>query len=373
MNSIKEAQRLGQDIWLDYIRRGLINSGEFRRYIEQGISGVTSNPTIFEKAITGNSDYDESLLPLVRENKDTGEIYEALILQDIGAAADILRPIYEDSKGEHGYVSLEVNPKLAYDTDGTIEEGLRLFAALNRPNIMIKVPATAEGVPAIRRLVAEGINVNVTLLFSLDNYQESANAYIMGLEELAQKNVDVTKVASVVSLFISRIDTAVDSLLDEHIRQGQEQLKPLRGKAGVATAKLLHQAYKDTFSSERFARLKAKGARVQKPLWASTGTKNPAYSDLLYVEPLIGPNTINTMPPETITAFLDHGKVGATLEEDIPEARRTFLELEAAGINMESVTGMLLDKGVRSFIESFDKLLIGITEKSGLLKKGQAN
>jgi len=373
MNSIKEAQHLGQDIWLDYIQRGLISSGEFRRYIEQGISGVTSNPTIFEKAITGNSDYDESLLTLVRENKDKGEIYEALVLQDIGAAADMLRPVYEDSKGEHGYVSLEVNPKLAYDTDGTIEEGLRLFAALNRPNIMIKVPATVEGVPAIRCLVAEGINVNVTLLFSLDSYQQSADAYIAGLEELIQKNVDITRVASVASLFISRIDTAVDMLLDEHIQQGQGRLMSLRGGAGVATAKLLNQAYKNTFGSERFARLKARGARAQRPLWASTSTKNPAYSDLLYVEPLIGPNTVNTMPPETIKVFLKHGKVRDTLEEDLPEARRIFVDLETAGINMESVTVMLLDKGVRAFIDSFDKLLVGITEKSGLLTKGQAN
>jgi transaldolase/glucose-6-phosphate isomerase len=373
MNSIKEAQRLGQDIWLDYIQRGLISSGEFQRYIEQGISGVTSNPTIFEKAITGNSDYDKSLLTLARENKDKGEIYEALVLQDIGAAADTLRPVYEDSRGEHGYVSLEVNPKLAYDTGGTIEEGLRLFAELNRPNIMIKVPATVEGVPAIRRLVAEGINVNVTLLFSLDSYQQSADAYIEGLEELTQQNGDVSTVTSVASLFISRIDTAVDMLLDEHIQQGQEQLKTLRGRAGIATAKLLYQAYKDTFSSERFAKLKARGARVQRPLWASTSTKSPAYSDLLYVEPLIGPNTINTMPPGTITAFLEHGKVRDTLEENLPDARRIFVDLEATGINMESVTRTLLDKGVSAFIDSFDKLLVGITEKSGLLTKGQAN
>ncbi len=373
MNSIKEAQRLGQDIWLDYIQRGLISSGKFRRYIEQGISGVTSNPTIFEKAITGNNDYDESLLKLARENKDIVEIYETLVLQDIGAAADILHPVYDDSKGKHGYVSLEVNPKLAYDTDGTIEEGLRLFAALNRPNVMIKVPATVEGVPAIRRLVAEGVNVNVTLLFSLDSYQQSADAYIAGLEELVQKNADVTRVASVASLFISRIDTAVDILLDEHIQQGQEQLKSLHGRAGVATAKLLNQAHKDTFNSERFAKLKSKGALVQRPLWASTSTKNPAYDDLLYVEPLIGPNTINTMPPGTIAAFLDHGKARVALDQDLTGARHTFADLKAAGINMESVTGILLDKGVRAFIDSFDKLLVGITEKSSLLTKGQAN
>ncbi len=373
MNSIKEAQRLGQDIWLDYIQRGLINTGEFRRYIEWGISGVTSNPTIFEKAITGNSDYDESLLTLARENKDKVEIYEALVIQDIGAAADILRPVYEKSRGERGYVSLEVNPKLAYDSDGTVEEGLRLFAALNRPNIMIKVPATVEGISAISRLVGKGISVNVTLLFSLDSYQQSVDAYIAGLEELVQKNVDITRVASVASLFISRIDTAVDTLLNEHIQQGQEQLETLYGKAGVATAKLLNQSYKDNFGSERFAKLKAKGARVQKPLWASTSTKNPAYSDLLYVEPLIGPNTINTMPLGVITAFLEHGKVRATLDEDLAEARHTFANLDRAGINMETVTGKLLDKGVKAFIDSFDKLLDGITEKSGLLTTRQAN
>jgi len=369
MNSIKEAQCLGHDIWLDYIRRGLINSGEFLGYIEQGISGVTSNPTIFEKAITGSNDYDESLLRLSREKKDNGDIYETLVLQDIEAAADILRPVYDDSKGKHGYASLEVNPKLAYDTEGTVEEGLRLFAALNRPNIMIKVPATVQGIPAIRRLVAEGVNVNVTLLFSLDSYQQSAEAYIAGLEELVQKNADITKIASVASLFISRIDTAVDALLEEHIQPGQEQLKSLYGKAGVATAKLLNQAHKDIFNSERFAKLKSKGALVQRPLWASTGTKNPTYNDLLYVEPLIGPNTINTMPPGTIAAFLDHGKVKAVLDEDIVDARRTFTELKAAGIDIKAVTGILLVKGVKAFIDSFDKLLVGIAEKRGLLTK----
>jgi len=367
MNVITEAQRLGQDIWLDYIQRGLLKSGEFQRYIEKGINGVTSNPSIFEKAITGSSDYDESLLAMAREKKRKNEIYEALALEDVGVAADMLLPVYETSGGSSGYVSLEVSPRLAYDIDGTIEEGIRLFNDLNRPNIMIKIPATAEGIPAIRRLISEGINVNVTLLFSLISYQQARDAYIAGLEDLAQKNGDLTRTTSVASLFLSRIDTVIDTLLDESIRKGNEQLATLRGRTGVATAKLAYQAYKDTFSSDRFAELKAKGARTQRLLWASTSTKNPAYSDLLYVEPLIGPDTVNTMPPDTIAAFLEHGEVKATLEESLPEAKSTFADLKVAGISMESVTESLLVKGVKAFIDSYDKLLKGIELKSNLL------
>jgi transaldolase/glucose-6-phosphate isomerase len=367
MNFIKEAQSLGQDIWLDYIQRGLLKSGEFQRYIEKGISGVTSNPSIFEKAITGSNDYDESLLNLAREKKSKNEIYEALALQDVGIAADMLRPVYETSGGRCGYVSLEVSPRLAYDIDGTIEEGIRLFATLNRPNIMIKIPATPEGIPAIRRLIAEGINVNVTLLFSLDSYRQARDAYIAGLEDLARKNCDLTRTTSVASLFLSRIDTVVDILLEESIQKGHEQLGFLRGRAGVATAKLAYQAYKDDFNSDKFAKLKERGARTQRLLWASTSAKNPAYSDLLYVEPLIGPDTINTMPPSTIIASLEHGEVKATLEENLPEARSTFVELKVAGINMESVTESLLAKGVKAFIDSYDTLLNGIEEKSKLL------
>jgi transaldolase len=367
MNSIKEAQRLGQDIWLDYIQRGLLKSGEFQRYIEKGISGVTSNPTIFEKAITGSNDYDESLLTFAREKKSKSEIYEALALQDVGVAADILRPAYEGSRGGYGYVSLEVNPQLAYDTEGTIEEGIRLFAILNRPNIMIKIPATSEGMPAIRRLIAEGINVNVTLLFSLNSYRQAKDAYIAGLNDLSQRNGDLTRITSVASLFLSRIDTVVDLLLEEGIQKKHKQIDFLRGRAGVATAKLAYQVYKDTFSSDKFAELKARGAREQRLLWASTSTKNPAYNDLLYVEPLIGPDTINTMPPNTIVAFLEHGKVKDTLEDNLSEASSTFKDLKVAGINMESVTESLLNKGVKAFMDSFDTLLNGIEEKCKLL------
>ena len=362
-NSIQEAQHLGQSIWLDYVRRGLLKSGEFQRLIEQGISGVTSNPTIFEKAIVGSTDYDEVLLLLAKANKSIKEIVEVLALEDIRAAADWLRPTHERTKGEHGYASLEVNPLLAYDTNATIEEGRRLFAALDRPNILVKVPATPEGMPAIRRLTSEGINVNVTLIFSLDSYQQVREAYVAGLEDLLGNDGDPSRVVSVASFFLSRIDTAVDTQLEERIRKGEEKLKTLPGKAAIASARLAYKAFKDSFQSERFAALKAKGARVQRPLWASTGTKNPAYSDVIYVEPLIGPDTINTMPPATINAFLEHGHAEATLEQNYSEAEQSLSALAAAGISMGQITTRLLADGVKSFSDSFDKLLAGITEK----------
>jgi len=367
-NHIREAQRIGQSIWLDYVRRDMLSSGEFKQRIEQGVTGVTSNPTIFEKAITGGTDYDKGLLALAQAGKSVTEIYEALVVEDVRAAADLLRPIYDGTGGADGYVSLEVSPLLAYDTDSTIAEARRLFATLDRPNIMIKVPATPEGIPAIRRLISEGINTNATLIFSLDTYQEVREAYIAGLEERAQTGKDVSRVASVASFFVSRIDTAVDALLEEHIQQGHQELKGLLGKAAVASAKLAYQAFRSTFSSERFSALQARGARVQRPLWASTSTKNPAYSDLLYVEPLIGPNTVNTMPPATLTAFLEHGQVEATLEQGVPEAKQTLKALSAASISMEQVTAKLLADGVRLFIESFQKLLANIEEKKKRLQ-----
>ncbi len=363
MNPIQEAQRLGQAAWIDYIRRGLLTYGEFQRLIDQGISGVTSNPTIFEKAIVGSTDYDEALLVCAKANKSTGETYETLAIEDISAAADLLRPTYDQTGGVHGYASLEVSPLLAYNTGGTIEEARRLFAAFGRPNVMVKVPATAEGMPAIRRLISEGINVNVTLIFSLDAYQQVREAYIAGLEDLVRSGGDPSKVASVASFFLSRIDTAVDALLEERTHEGEEQLKAFLGKAAITSAKLAYQAFKETFNSERFAALRAKGARVQRPLWASTGTKNPAYSDVLYVEPLIGPDTVNTMPPATINAFLEHGHAEATLERELPQAEKTLVALAAAGISMEQVTAKLLADGVRLFADSFKKLLAGIDEK----------
>jgi transaldolase/glucose-6-phosphate isomerase len=261
MNPVQEAHRLGQAVWLDYIRRGLFTSGEFQQFIESGISGVTSNPTIFEKAIVGSTDYDEALLALARADNGVGEIYEALAIEDIRAAVDLLRPIYDSTDGLHGYVSLEVSPLLAYNTEATIGEAKRLFAALARPNVMIKVPATNEGIPAIRQLIGEGININVTLIFSLNSYKQVREAYIAGLEDLGRTRDDISKVASVASFFLSRVDTVVDTLLEERIRRGEESLKSLLGKAAVSNAKVAYKAFNESFGSDRFAALKAKGDR----------------------------------------------------------------------------------------------------------------
>lgn len=365
MNTIQEAQHHGQGIWLDYIRRSLLESGEFQGLINQGISGVTSNPTIFEKAIVGSTDYDEAILTLAKADYDVREIYETLVVEDIRTAADLLRPVYDHTSGLDGYASLEVSPLLAHDTNGTIKEAKRLFSALDRPNVMIKVPATHEGIPAIRSLVSEGINVNVTLVFSLDIYRHVMEAYIAGIEDLV-KNLG-NAVASVASFFLSRIDTVVDTLLEERIRQGQEKLRNLLGKVAIANAKLAYGAFRDNFNSERFAALRAKGARVQRPLWASTGTKNPAYSDVMYVEPLIGPDTVNTMPPAVINAFLEHGCAETTLGLDVTEPEQTLADLEKAGISIESVTTKLLADGVKAFADSFEKLMAGIGEKKARL------
>ena len=360
---IQEVQGFGQSIWYDNIRRGLLTSGELKQLIELGISGVTSNPTIFEKAIAGSTDYDETLMTLARAGKDVGKIYETLAFEDIRAAADLLRPVYEHTSGADGYVSLEVSPTLAYDTEGTVAEARRLFAALDRPNVMVKVPATPEGIPAFRRLIGEGINVNVTLIFSLDAYRKVMEAYIAGLEDLTQSDGDPRKVASVASFFVSRIDTALDKLLEERTRQSTDGLEALMGKAAIANAKLAYREFKATFDSQRFATLRARGARVQRPLWASTGTKNPTYSDVLYVESLIGPDTINTMPPATITAFLEHGRADATLNQDSSGAQETFNALEAAGVSMNQIAAKLLVEGVKSFADSFEKLMANIEEK----------
>ena len=366
-NSIEETQRLGQSIWYDNIRRSLLTSGELERLIGLGVTGVTSNPTIFEKAIAGSTDYDEPLMALARSGTSVAEMYEALAVEDIRAAADLLRPVYDRTAGADGYVSLEVSPTLAHDTAKTVADSLRLFAALDRPNTMIKVPATREGIPAIRSLIGRGINVNVTLIFSLEAYQGVMEAYIGGLEELVASGGEVSRVASVASFFVSRVDTAVDALLEEHIRGGQSGLETLLGKAAVANAKLAYQAFQGAFGVGRFAALRDRGARVQRPLWASTGTKNPAYSDVLYLESLIGPETVNTVPPQTLTAFLKHGRAEATLGQDIVAAQETMASLERAGISVEGVTSTLLAEGVASFAGSFDKLLANVGEKQARL------
>ena len=362
-NPLQQTRRLGQSIWYDNIRRGLLVSGELQRLIDLGVTGVTSNPTIFEKAIAGSTDYDEALLSTASQDRSTVEIYEALAVEDIRAAADLLYPVYDRTRGDDGYVSLEVSPTLAHDTEGTIAEARRLFATLGRPIVLVKVSATPEGIPAIRHLIGEGININVTLIFSLDACRQVMEAYIGGLEDLALSGGNVDQVASVASFFVSRVDTAVDRLLEERIQAGAHDLKGLLGKVAVANARLAYRDFQATFGNERFAQLRAMGARVQRPLWASTGTKNPAYSDLLYVEPLLGPDTVNTMPPATLTAFLEHGRVEATLEGSAAEAERTIASVEAAGISMERVTQGLLADGVKSFADSFDKLLANVEDK----------
>lgn len=361
--SVREAQRLGQSIWYDNIRRGLIDSGELQRLIDMGVTGLTSNPTIFEKAIAGSTDYDSALLEIAQARQSMDDVFEALALRDIQDAADLLRPIYEKSGGDDGYASLEVRPALAHDTEGTVAEGRRLFAALSRPNVMIKVPATPEGVPAIRTLIGEGINVNVTLLFSLGAYRDVREAYVGGLEDLAASGGDLSRVASVASFFVSRVDSAVDSLLDERIRGGSGELTALLGKAAVANAKLAYQDFLQAFGGDRFAALKIKGARAQRLLWASTGTKNAAYGDTFYVESLIGPDTVNTVPEATLMAFADHGKAARTLDQDADAADLSLRSVEQAGIEMSRITDDLLDDGLKSFSESYDGLLANIGEK----------
>ncbi len=366
-NPVQDVQRLGQSIWYDNIRRGLLDSGELKRLIEMGVTGLTSNPTIFEKAIAGSTDYDEALTELARSDKSVDESYEALVIEDIRNTADLLRPIYDRTNGVDGYASLEVSPKLAHDTAGTTAEARRLFGALDKPNVMIKVPATAEGIPAVRQLISEGININVTLIFSLEAYRQVMEAYIAGLEEYIAGGGDPSRIASVASFFVSRVDTAVDALLEERMRQGGPDVKPLMGKAAIANAKLAYREFQQVFGEERFSGLKGKQARPQRPLWASTSTKNPAYSDLMYVEALIGPDTVDTLPPATLTALLEYGKPGPTLAQGTEQAEEHLDALEQAGISMAQVTDKLLADGVKSFADSFDTLLANISEKMAKL------
>jgi transaldolase len=360
-NPLKQLETLGQSIWLDYIRRNLIVSGELRRLIEEdGLRGMTSNPSIFEKAIVESHDYDEDIRAMALEGKGVTEIYEALSLGDVQSAADEFRSVYDKTDGKDGYVSLEVNPHLAHDTTGTIEEARRLWAALDRPNVLIKVPATADGLPAIQQLISEGISVNVTLLFGLPRYRQVAEAYIAGIEARAAQGKPVKHVASVASFFVSRIDTLVDSLLEKHIAQGgleAEIAKQVHGEVAVASARMAYQIYKGIFDSDRFKKLADKGARAQRLLWASTGTKNPDYSDVKYVESLIGSDTVNTVPVETLDAYRDHGDPKARLEEDVEQAGRVLERLPEFRISIDKVTQQLEDEGVEKFNKPFDKLM----------------
>ncbi len=359
LNSIQELGRLGQSVWYDNMYRSLITSGELARLVEMGVNGLTSNPTIFQKAISSGSEYDDSLVKHASRGLNPEQLFEALATEDIRAAADILRPVYERSGGSDGFASLEVSPRLAHDTDGTIEAALRLFGALDRPNVMIKVPATPEGIPAIRALIGKGVNVNVTLIFSLDMYTRVREAYVRGLEDLERAGGDLSAVSSVASFFVSRVDTAVDGLIED--RDGA--LETLMGRAAVANAKIAYQDFKKTFSTDRFGALARKGARVQKPLWASTSTKNPLYSDVMYVETLIGADTVNTMPDATLEAFLDHGRASDSIERDVEESRDVICQLEKADISMDAVTTNLMHEGVKAFADSFELLLGDIEAK----------
>jgi transaldolase len=371
MNPLKELAAQGQSIWLDYIRRSLILSGELKRMVdEDGLKGVTSNPTIFEKAIAGSADYDETLRAMLAKdpNLEVGKLYEPLAIEDIQMAADVLRSVYDATNGDDGYVSLEVSPHLAHDTEATIQEAKRLRAAVNRPNVMIKVPGTREGVPAFEQLIADGVNVNVTLMFSMAHYEAVARAYVNGLERCA----DPAKVASVASFFVSRVDTMVDRAL-ETLATAQPQAKTLLGKIAIANSKMVYHRFLQIFHGEGFVALRQRGGRVQRPLWASTGTKNPGYSDVLYVEKLIGAETVNTLPPETLNAFKDHGKVpGETVRDSLDDAAASLGRLKALGINLDAITEKLQQDGVTAFATSFDQLLGALEKKRNAMIGAEA-
>jgi transaldolase / glucose-6-phosphate isomerase len=368
MNPLQALGGYGQSVWLDYIRRSLLTSGELARLIdEDGLRGVTSNPAIFEKAITGSTDYAGTLRDLAPRYPDAKALYEQVAIRDIQGAADVLRPVYEQTQRRDGYVSLEVSPNLARDTDGTLAEARRLWQQVARPNVLIKVPATPEGIPAIERLISEGINVNVTLLFAQEAYERVARAYIAGLEKRSAQGGDLSHVASVASFFISRIDTAVDAQLSERLEMTSDAsekalLRGLMGKVAIANARMTYQLYLQLFRGARWQALADKGAQTQRPLWASTGTKNPTYRDTVYVEELIGPDTVNTVPLATFDAFRDHGRLRNSLTEELDEARETMETLARVGIPMRAITDRLLDDGVRLFEEAFDKLLAAVEQ-----------
>ena len=376
-NPLIQLQSVGQSVWYDNIDRAQLASGEFERMLrEDGILGVTANPTIFEKSISSGHAYDEQISQLISKGKSTNEIYEAVVIQDIRTVADLLRPIYDRTEGADGYVSLEVSPDLAHDTTGTINEAKRFWKMVDRPNLMIKIPATPEGIPAIFEALRSGINVNVTLIFSLQAYRDVTDAYIRALEDRNGRGEEVRHIASVASFFVSRVDTLVDKLLDEKIKASndsaeQEKLKGLQGKAAIANARIVYQDFKRIFGSPRFESLKQAGAHVQRPLWASTSTKNPAYRDVLYAEELIGPNTVDTMPLETIKNFADHGQVSVTIENDVPDAQAALDTLEKEGIHYNQVTQQLLDEGVQKFADSFHQLFAGIEGKKNAIAAGK--
>jgi transaldolase len=360
---LHQLSELGQSVWIDFLSRQMLRSGKLAGMMEEdAVVGVTSNPTIFQKAISEGNDYDEQLRECLQETDDPKEIFWRLAATDVGDACDLLRGVWDAGSGRDGYVSIEVDPNLAGDTEGTIAEAQHLHETIDKPNLYVKIPATKEGLPAIEEMISRGRNINVTLTFSLQRYEEVAEAYIRGLERLVEAGGDPSPVSSVASFFVSRVDSETDKRLDEI--GGHDELK---GKLAVANAKLAYQKYKEIFSGDRWDALAAKGATKQRCLWASTSTKNPAYSDVLYVDELIGPETVNTMPEETIEAFQDHGTVAVTLERGLDEAKRVFEQLAAAGIDYDDVTRVLEEEGVQKFADSFAELLDGIRAKRGEL------
>ena len=367
MNALTALADFGQSPWLDNIRRLMIENGALQTMIQtDGIKGITSNPSIFRKAIVDSSDYDAALAILGREDGLDGKsVYERLALTDIRRAADLMLPVFEETNGRDGYVSIEVSPRLADDTDGTIAEARRLWQTLDRSNIMIKVPATPAGLPAIKTLISEGINVNVTLLFSVQVYEEVTEAFILGLEQRAAAGEAIDRLASVASFFVSRVDSAVDALIEEQMQNPvspavTERGQRLLGKAAIANAKIAYQRYQALFGSGRWEKLAAQGAQTQRLLWASTSTKNPAYSDVRYIEELIGQDTVNTIPPATLDAFRDHGKVRSSLSTNAEQAQTVMSDLADYGIDIESVAGHLLEQGVASFAQAFEALLADV-------------
>ncbi len=367
-NPLRELEALGQSVWLDDIDREHLRSGLFERLIEEdGLSGATGNPTIFEHSIDHGTAYDEQMRQLIAEGKDAQTIYETLAMTDVRQVADLLRPTYERADGQDGFVSIEVSPYLAQDTEGTLAEVRRFWQTIERPNLMVKIPSTPAGVPAIRQALAEGININITLIFSIENYLQVAEAYLSALEERVAAGQDISRIASVASFFVSRVDVLVDHLLEEKIKavgtSAKPQLKDLEGKAAIANARLAYQEFKRLFSGPRFAALKQHGARVQRPLWASTSTKNPAYRDVLYVEELIGSDTVNTMPLATIESFRDHGRVRRSIEDQLSQAKAQLAALAEIGISYDQVTRQLQVEGVQKFIDSFQKLFACIDRK----------
>ena len=372
-NPLQELAKYGQSVWYDNLNRELIRSGELQRMVaEDNVTGGTSNPSIFEKAVSAGDAYDEDIARLVAEGRNQAEVYDALTITDIRLSCDTFRPAYDSTQGGDGYASLEVPPDIAYDTATTTSEAKRLFGALARPNAMIKIPGTQQGLPAIEECLSDGCNINITLLFGVENYAQVAETYIKALEKRMQRGEPVDRIGSVASFFVSRVDTLIDKKLDEQIAAGGDRakLEALKGKAGVANAKIAYAKFKEIFSGERWARLAAAGARVQRCLWASTSTKNPAYRDVIYVEELLGRDTINTMPQSTLDAFREHGRLRNSLDEDVGGAFAHVKALAAAGIELKAVTDELQTQGVDLFIDSYNKANAVVREKSAKMHAG---